>query len=154
LNSKIGLGSDSVASNNTMDLFEEMRFAVLMHRGARHRIHALTAQEALAMATIGGASALGLETEIGSLEPGKRADLCVVRLDDLHSLPAYDPYSALVYAARASDVLATFLAGQLRYDASRSPRWPERFSQLDLTPVRRQFAAATQKMRDWRPAHP
>jgi cytosine/adenosine deaminase-related metal-dependent hydrolase len=111
--SKIGLGSDSVASNNTMDMFEEMRFAVLMQRGARHRIEALTAREVVEMATIGGANALGMESEIGSIETGKRADLCVARLNDLHSAPAYDPYNALVYAARASDVLWTMIDGEV-----------------------------------------
>ena len=84
---RVGLGSDSVASNNTMDLFEEMRFAVLMQRGARHKIAALSAQTAVEMATIGGAQALGLASEIGTLEAGKRADLCVVGLDGLHSVP-------------------------------------------------------------------
>lgn len=149
---KIGLGSDSVASNNTMDLFEEMRFAVLMQRGARHRIHALTAREAMELATIDGAAALGLEAEIGSLEPGKRADLCAVRLNELHSAPAYDPYNALVYAARASDVIWTMIAGETAYDARSAARLEDRFLKTDLAPVRQQLREAAQKMRDWRPA--
>ncbi len=148
---KIGLGSDSVASNNTMDLFEEMRFAVLLQRGARHRIGALTAREVVEIATRGGARALGLEQEIGALEPGKRADLCVVGLDDLHNAPAFDPYNALVYAARASDVRLTFLGGRCRYDRARGPSLEARFSGLDLAPIRAGLSAAAQKMRDWTP---
>ena len=103
-----------------------------MQRGARHRINALTAREAIEMATLGGAKVLGMDAEIGSLEAGKKADLCVVGLDALHSLPAYDPYHALVYAASASDVLATFIEGEMRYDASLSTRYTARFPDVDL----------------------
>jgi 5-methylthioadenosine/S-adenosylhomocysteine deaminase len=151
---RVGLGSDSVASNNTLDLFEEMRFAVLMQRGARHRIHALTAREAVEMATIGGARAMGMEAEIGTLEPGRRADLCAVRLNDIHSAPAYDPYNALVYAARASDVIWTMIAGETRFDARRGPCLEDRFPQFDLAPVRAKLRAAAQIMRNWRPPDP
>lgn len=148
---RLGLGSDSVASNNAMDLFEEMRFAVLMQRGAHHRLNVLNAAEAVEMATLGGARALGLEAEIGSLEPGKRADLCAVRLEELHSAPAYDPYSALVYAARASDVVWTMIGGEVRFDAARGSRLEDRFPHIDLAPVRAQLRAAADKMRVWRP---
>ena len=148
---RVGLGSDSVVSNNTMDLFEEMRFAVLMQRGARRRIEALSAQTAVEMATLGGAKALGLATEIGSLEAGKRADLCVVGLDDLHSVPAFQPYNALVYAARASDVLFTLIGGKTQYDRRLGTRWAHRFPNFDLTPVRLELEAAAEKMRRWRP---
>jgi cytosine/adenosine deaminase-related metal-dependent hydrolase len=147
---RIGLGSDSVASNNTMDMFEEMRFAVLMQRAARHRIEAFGAREAVEMATVGGARALGLEADIGTLKAGKRADLCVVRLGDLHSAPAYNPYSALVYAARAADVLCTYIAGEARYDARRGPRLEDRFPVNNLAAVRKGLHAAAQKMREWR----
>jgi 5-methylthioadenosine/S-adenosylhomocysteine deaminase len=148
---RVGLGSDSVASNNTMDLFEEMRFAVLMQRGARRRIKALTAQAAVEMATLGGAEALGLAAEIGSLEVGKRADLCVVGLDGVHNVPAYHPYNALVYAARAADVLFTLIGGRTQYDRRREVQWERRFPNFDLTPVRLALETATEKMRQWRP---
>jgi len=151
---RVGLGSDSVASNNTMDLFEEMRFAVLMQRGAQRRIDVLTAQAAVEMATRGGAEALGLAAEIGTLEIGKRADLCVVGLDDLHSVPAYHPYNALVYAARASDVLCTVIAGKTQYDRRRGMRWEDRFPNVDLMPVRLSVEEAANKMREWRPETP
>lgn len=149
---RIGLGSDSVASNNTMDLFEEMRFAVLMQRGARRRIDTITAPEAVRMATWGGARALCLEREIGTLEPGKRADLCAVRIDELHSAPAYDPYNALVYAARASDVILTWISGKIVYDAQRGICLEDRFPRIDLKPIRAQLQSAAHTMRHWRPS--
>lgn len=148
---RVGLGSDSVASNNTMDLFEEMRFAALLQRGARRRIDALTAEAAVRMATLGGAEALGMAAEIGSLEPGKRADLCVVGLDALHSVPAYHPYNALVYAARASDVRHTIIGGVTHYRRLPGDRWENRFPQRDLAPVRLALEEAAAKMRTWRP---
>jgi 5-methylthioadenosine/S-adenosylhomocysteine deaminase len=149
---RIGLGSDSMVSNNTMDLFEEMRFAVLMQRGARRRIDVLTAREAVRMATWGGARALGLEQEIGTLEPGKRADLCAVRTEELHSAPTYDPYNALVYAARASDVFLTWIGGEVVYDTRRGARSEDHFPQIDLASIRVQFQAAANTMRHWRPS--
>lgn len=151
---RIGLGSDSVASNNNMDLFEEMRFAVLMQRGMRRSIAALTAREAVEMATLGGARALGMEAEIGTLEPGKLANLCVVRVGDLHTSPSYNPYNTLVYASRASDVIRTIIGGCTRYDA-RSPgiggEGGSRFPGFDIDASSVQMKIASQKMRDWRP---
>lgn len=108
----VGLGSDSVASNNTMDLLEEMRFAVLAQRAARRDACALTAKEVLHMATLGGARALGMADEIGSLEPGKQADLAVIRLDRAYASPVYDPCSALVYTASGRDVAMALVAGE------------------------------------------
>ena len=147
--SKIGIGSDSVASNNAMDLFEEMRFGILMQRGARQKIAALTAREAVEMATVGGAMALGLQTEIGTLEPGKRADLCVVSLDAPHCVPAYDPYHALVYAASASDVVFTLIGGESKYDAARGNSVESRFPNADVAKLRERMRSAARKMRDW-----
>jgi 5-methylthioadenosine/S-adenosylhomocysteine deaminase len=147
---RVGLGSDSVASNNTMDMFEEMRFAVLMQRGARRQVKALTAKEAVLMATIGGAKALRLESEIGSLEAGKRADLCVVRLNDLHSAPAYHPYNALVYSARASDVVWTMIEGEVRYDVNIGRSMRDRFPHLNLETTYKQLQHAAEKLRQGR----
>jgi cytosine/adenosine deaminase-related metal-dependent hydrolase len=148
---RVGLGSDSVAGNNTMDLFEEMRFAVLMQRGVGRRLSGLTAQAAVEMATLGGAEALGMARQVGSLEIGKRADLCVVGLDDLHCAPAYNPYNALVYAARAADVLFTMIGGTIQYDRCLGARWSDRFPNIDLVPVRLDLETAATKMRQWRP---
>ncbi|HLI48327.1 MAG TPA: amidohydrolase family protein [Chthonomonas sp.] len=131
---RIGLGTDSVVSNNTLDMFEEMRFAVLLQRAARRRVDALTAKQAISLATLGGAQVLGLK-DVGSLEVGKRADLCVVRLDRLHAMPNYDPYSALVYTAHASDVVLTMIDGRVRYDAALHAEMKYRFPENDLAPL-------------------
>lgn len=117
----VGLGTDSVASNNAVDLFEEMRAAIFAARAREHDIAALDARTALEMATLGGARALGLSGEAGTLTPGKRADLCVVRMDGLHLAPAAndDPVAALVYGARAGDVRLTMADGRILYDDGR-----------------------------------
>jgi len=89
-----------------------MRLAALL-QSARRSPGALTARDAVWMATREGARALGLDAEIGSIEPGKRADLVVVPLDRPHLLPGGDPYSTLVYAARPTDVRATIVDGEV-----------------------------------------
>ncbi|MCS6777489.1 MAG: amidohydrolase family protein [Chloroherpetonaceae bacterium] len=144
---RVGLGSDSVASNNTMDLFEEMRVAVLLQRAVQQDVGALTAREIVEMATLGGARALGMDAQAGSLEPGKRADLCAVCPGALHGVPVYDPYSTLVYTARASDVMLTMIGGEIRYDATRGNRIEDRFPHLDLRPIRRRLDVAARKIR-------
>jgi len=146
---RVGLGSDSVASNNTMDMFEEMRFAVLLHRAAQRRISAFGAREALEMATLGGARVLGIADACGSLEPGKRADLCVVRLGGPRTGPHYDPASALVYSAGAADVLCTVAAGETRYDARLGPLPEDRFPANDARSIREPLRRAAQKLREW-----
>ncbi len=113
--SRVGLGSDSVASNNGMDLFEEMRFAVLAQRAHTRRADWPTAERILRMATLDGARALGLDDQIGSLEPGKQADLIAVRTDGPGMTPVHDPVAALVYAASARDVALTVIGGDEVY---------------------------------------
>jgi 5-methylthioadenosine/S-adenosylhomocysteine deaminase len=142
---RIGLGSDSVASNNTVDMFEEMRFAVLIQRALHRRYEALAAREVVEMATIGSARALGLDGQVGSLEPGKRADITVVGLDHVSAQPAYDPFNALVYAASARDVVATYIDGEPLYREGR-------FLQVDLATWQERFAFAANKMRAWTPS--
>jgi cytosine/adenosine deaminase-related metal-dependent hydrolase len=105
---RVGIGSDSVASNNRMDLLDEVRLAILMQRARTARFDAISASEALELATLGGARALGLEAEIGSLDVGKSADLAAFPLTALRSTPVYDPASALVFAV--SGIMATFVA--------------------------------------------
>jgi 5-methylthioadenosine/S-adenosylhomocysteine deaminase len=111
---KVGLGSDSVASNNTCDLLEEARFAVLASRAAGDTVggRALDAADALHMATRGGADALGVWPAAGTLREGMEADLVAVRLDAAHLTPAYDPAAALVFSASGRDVLLTVVAGR------------------------------------------
>jgi cytosine/adenosine deaminase-related metal-dependent hydrolase len=105
---RVGLGSDSVASNNRMDLLDEARLAVLMQRARAGRPNVVSATEVLELATLGGARALGLEGEVGSLDVGKSADLAAFPLDHARSLPVYDPATALVFSA--SGRAATFVA--------------------------------------------
>jgi 5-methylthioadenosine/S-adenosylhomocysteine deaminase len=107
----VGLGTDGAASNNDLDMFEEMRQAAFLHKHATRDPRAISASVALEMATIGGARVLGLQDRIGSLEVGKRADLIVVRMDKPRHTPMYDPVSHLVYVARGDDVEATIVNG-------------------------------------------
>jgi 5-methylthioadenosine/S-adenosylhomocysteine deaminase len=112
---KVGLGSDSVASNNTCDMLEEARYAVLASRAAGETLEggrALDAARALHMATRGGAHALNLWSTSGALHEGMEADLVAVRLDAAHLTPAYDPAAALVFSASGRDVLLTVVAGR------------------------------------------
>ena len=108
----VSLGADGAACNNRLDMFTEMRTAALLQKLA-HGPEVLPAERVLRMATIDGARALGLENEIGTLEAGKRADLIVVKLDQLHSSPQRDIVSALVYSAVSADVRTTIIDGQL-----------------------------------------
>jgi 5-methylthioadenosine/S-adenosylhomocysteine deaminase len=108
----VSLGADGAACNNRLDMFEEMRLAAVL-QAVRRGPGALPARDAVWMATREGARALGLEDEIGSIEPGKRADLIVVGLDRPHLAPGRDPYSTLVYAARGPDVRHTVVDGDL-----------------------------------------
>lgn len=95
---RVGIGSDSVASNNRMDILDEARLAVLIHRAATRRHDAFGADEALELATLGGARALGIDSRVGSLEVGKDADLAAFRTDSARTTPIGDPYAAAVFA--------------------------------------------------------
>lgn len=109
----VSLGADGAACNNRLDMFTEMRTMALLQK-AIHGPEAVPAKQALRIATIEGARALGLENEIGTLEIGKRADVIVVNLDALHSTPcSSDPVSALAYSAQTSDVQSVVIDGQL-----------------------------------------
>ena len=108
-----GLGSDSVASNNTCDLLEEARFAALLGRDLTNSF--LTASQMLAAATAGGAQCLGQEEGIGVLREGYQADLVVVGLDGTHQVPVYDPVTTLIFASSGRDVLLTTIAGREVY---------------------------------------
>jgi len=110
----VGLGPDGPAgSNNDFNLFEEMDLAAKLQKVTTGNPRALPATAALEMATIRGARALGLEKEIGSLEPGKRADLISVRLDRPHAVPLYNVISHLVYALKGCDVRDVMVNGRV-----------------------------------------
>src|SRR5689334_16143351 len=108
----LALGTDGAASNNRLDVFEEMRLAALLAKGVSGDAAALPAQAALHAATMGGARALGLEKRIGSIAAGKAADLVAVRYDGPEQEPCYDPVSHLVYAAGRSQVSDVWVAGR------------------------------------------
>jgi 5-methylthioadenosine/S-adenosylhomocysteine deaminase len=109
----IGLGTDGAASNNDMDMFEAMRIASLLQKLQTGDPQAVSARTALEMATIGGARALGMGAQIGSLEPGKRADLIIVSMRSARQTPMYDPISHLVYVTRGDDVQTTIVHGRV-----------------------------------------
>ena len=111
----VGLGTDGVASNNRLDIFAEMRLSALLAKGVSGDATVVPAHQALAMATINAAKALGLEHKIGSIEVGKLADLAAVKLSDIATAPYYDPISHLVYACGREHVTHTWVAGELRY---------------------------------------
>ncbi|MGD9952547.1 MAG: TRZ/ATZ family hydrolase [Burkholderiales bacterium] len=108
----IALGTDGAASNNRLDVFAEMRLAALLAKAASGDAEAMPARAALHAATLGGAIALGLEARIGSLVPGKAADLVAVSLDDLSLQPMYDVVSHLVYACGRENVTDVWVAGE------------------------------------------
>jgi len=107
----VALAADGAASNDTLDMFEEMRFAALLHKGVNEDPTVITARQAFAMATAGGARAAGLDA--GAIDPGRLADLALIRLDRSHLQPLHDPLNALVYCAKASDVDTTIIGGAI-----------------------------------------
>ncbi len=111
----VGLGTDSVGSNNRQDLLEEARIASLLHRGHTAAYDVLSPADLLRLVTIDGARALGLDGRVGTLEPGKDADLCAVSLAAPHVRPVHDPAAALFHAARGTDVMLTMVKGRVLY---------------------------------------
>ncbi len=136
----VGLGTDSVASNNRCDLLDEARFSCLIHR-ARHRdFNWPTADLALKLMTLDGARALGLAREIGSLEANKQADLIAIDLSRTHNAPLHDPAAAIIFSVASSDVLLTMVAGRILFDG-------QQVKTLDEAELLDRVALATDKMR-------
>ncbi len=123
---KVGLGADGAACNNNLDMFHEMRLAGYLQK-LRHGANAFPSQQIVELATIGGAACLGWENEIGSLEIGKKADVILLNLEQLHAAPANteEIYAQIVYAARAQDVYLTMVEGRILYQQGR-------FADLDI----------------------
>jgi cytosine/adenosine deaminase-related metal-dependent hydrolase len=119
----VGLGSDSVASNNTCDLLEEARFALLISRLESDDSHppsrVITADEVLRTATLGGARALGLEGQVGELREGCQADFAVVLINSVQQIPSYNAINTLVFSSAGSDVVLTVVAGKEVYREGR-----------------------------------
>ncbi|HJZ67101.1 MAG TPA: amidohydrolase family protein [Blastocatellia bacterium] len=135
----VGLGTDSVASNNRCDMIEEARFCGLVHRAACLNFERPSAEQLLKLATLDGARALKLENEIGSLEPGKQADLVAIDLSRAHNTPIHDPWAAIIFSAAASDVIFTAVAGRVLLD--------QKLKQLDEAELQNRVNAALTRMR-------
>ncbi len=112
----VGLGTDSVVSNDRLDLLEEARLAQLYQRASLRDATVLPAAALLRMATLDGARALGIDGRAGSLEAGKDADLCAVSLRGPHTVPLHDPNAAVVHAVRAADVVLVTVRGRVLFD--------------------------------------
>lgn len=109
----VGIGTDGAASNNDLDMFEAMRQVAFQQKLITMDPTAISAPEALEMATIGGARVLGQHAKVGSLEPGKRADVIVVSMSKARQVPLFDPVAQVVYASRGDDVETTIVNGQI-----------------------------------------
>ena len=138
----VALGTDGCASNNDLDMFGEMRTAALLAKGVADDASAFDAAYALRAATLNGARALGLADRIGSIEPGKQADLAAVRLDEPETQPLYHAVSQLVYAASRRQVSDVWIAGKRKLSdgvlkdmdlavlRAKAARWRERIASL------------------------
>lgn len=131
----VALGTDGAASNNDLDMFGELATAAMLAKAVAQNAAALPAMEALRMATINGARAMGLDQQIGSLENGKLADVVAVRLNDLNSLPLYNPVSQLVYSTRSDQVSHVWVGGRQLINEGR-------FTSLNISKI-------TEQTKDW-----
>lgn len=137
---RVGIGSDSLASNNLLDMFGEMRVAILLHRASQQDTERLQADQVLRMATLGGAQVLGLDEVVGSLEKGKRADIIAVDMEYSHFAPIDDPVSALVYGANQEDVFFAMIDGRVVYSRKKFPT-------IDVGEITDRAMAARAKLR-------
>lgn len=118
---RVGLGTDSPAASNSMDVFEEMRIGLLLQRAMLGEEHFMIARQFVKMATLDAARALGIDDKVGSLEPGKQADIIAVDLSKSHQIPTHYPYGTLVHTANQENILWTMIGGQVVYEGR---EWP------------------------------
>ncbi|WP_300745794.1 amidohydrolase [uncultured Bifidobacterium sp.] len=111
----VSVGTDGAASNNTTNYLESLKFAALIQKGFSRDAARITAEQTVAMATNGGAKAIGMEDRLGSIEAGKRADLVLFEPRHLTSIPMHDPYATLVYSATPENIAATIVNGNVVY---------------------------------------
>ena len=131
----LGLGTDGPSSGNTLSMFDQMRLFALAHKTKNRDRSLFPAREIVAFATRGGAAALGAQAMIGQLKPGMRADLTLVSTRGAHMFPVYNPYSALVYGANASDVEMVMTSGVIRVRN-------HRLAQMDIGALREALSGA------------
>ncbi len=137
----VGLGTDGAAGNNDLDMFGAMLTTALLHKQMSEDPTAMPAAEVVALATIEGARALGMDEAIGSLEVGKHADLIVVDGEAANLVPRYDPYSHLVYAARGDNVKISMVGGRVLFEAGA-------FTTLDASTVIDAARAVAERVRE------
>jgi 5-methylthioadenosine/S-adenosylhomocysteine deaminase len=113
---RVGIGTDSPASNNTVDEFDEMRIGLLIQRGLTGEAAFFTAELFVRLATLDAARALGMDDVVGTLEIGKYADIIAVDLSSNHQVPTQDPYGAIVHSANAENVVMTMVGGEVAYE--------------------------------------
>ena len=135
----VGLATDGPASHNALDMFQEMKFAGMIHKDKTHNVEFLKTRELLEMSTWGAAQAMN-RPETGSLAPGKKADVIIVDLDKPHCLPVYDVAAALVYSARADDVVTTIVDGNILME-------DRQVSGVDEAEIRARFREAAMALR-------
>jgi cytosine/adenosine deaminase-related metal-dependent hydrolase len=138
-NINVGLGTDSVASNNRLDLMSEAQTCALLHRAASQSFKEPSAERLLQMMTLDGARALGLDRQIGSLEVGKQADLTVIRLSKAHNQPLHDVASAIIFSAASSDVIWTMVAGRVLFSNNGIESFDEQACQEQVKAARKRM---------------
>ncbi|OYT51333.1 MAG: hypothetical protein B6U73_02245 [Desulfurococcales archaeon ex4484_204] len=109
----VSLGTDGAASNDNLDMIETMRIAAMLGKVSELNAQAVTAWDVLEMATIGGARALGLDGEVGSIEAGKKADITIIDMDGVHVRPIHDVVNAIVYCSSSADVDTVVVDGKV-----------------------------------------
>ncbi len=141
----VGIGTDGVASNNNLNLFEEMKFASLIQKANEMDATVLPAKKIVEMATIDGAKCLGLEKEIGSIEKGKKADLIVLDTKKPHMFPEYNTYSNIVYSANGSEVEIVIVNGKVLVEN-------QKIISFDLNEVMKKCRDIVEKIRKFKEA--
>ena len=139
----VSLGPDGASSNNALDMWREMRLSALLHKATSRDATAISAKQALQMATIGGARALNLGEVCGSLEVGKRADIALLDFDAPHLTPCHNVVSNLVYAANASDVKHVLVDGRILLRDGKATHLDEAKIRFDASTRAASLAART-----------
>jgi len=144
----VGLGTDGPSSGNTLSMFDQMRLFAVCHKTANRDRSLFPAREIVAIATRGGAAALGVQDELGQIAEGMRADIVLVSTDSAHMFPVFNPYSALVYSANASDVELVMTNGVIRVRNKQLTQINLDQVKADLSRVMKPFMAAAEKYAD------